>query len=150
MYRELLLATLTLSISAAPHAVADSFRDGFRDCYRAGTNAQPYNSDYDLGKGAAKILNDRDAMGGILKPPPGESHEMPWATYKKFLIKSKKDFPNAVIRIVLEQTGDKKSAGCMLATLQPLQDEPWSPQHEGFTDHLSPALKKFYYSLPMR
>ena len=36
---------------------------------------------------------------------------------------------------------------CLMGEFQIYRKQPWSPVHAGFTDHLSPELKGFYFSL---
>ena len=37
---------------------------------------------------------------------------------------------------------------CLMGEFQIYKKQPWSPVHSGFTDHLSPELRSFYFSLP--
>ena len=39
---------------------------------------------------------------------------------------------------------------CLRGEFQIYKNQPWSPVHAGFTDHLSPELQSLYFSLPER
>ena len=137
------LAALTLIAAPIP-ALANASPEakaGMKACYRSDSKFVSHEIDYNHGKKVAQLLNLTEAKG--------KTGGISWDRWKTLFMTSRKGYAISA-SMILQTMGQEKLSGCWMASLKPLKTQAWSSQHSGLTDHLSPSLKKHFFSIPER